>query len=460
MEITFLDVFDLFRFMAGTITCELIFVEGSVEKREHFGRRVSTVSLLLLVWTAGYFPVLYFTTVLSDSLILFRLIFLALWWIGSDFVTIFFLWYVYEISVSNAFFRGMMGIAVQQIVTVTLQYILIKMWLPGFDEQHPFLYVLIVILVYLVMELVCRQFLAGKMQDSGHVVVTNSPENVMRCSLTLILLSLCTGLSSSIVEYSISYAGESSGVARYLLGFVVPWFCIFILLVICVIILLNQYTTFRMLQQKQENELLQQLEQEKAQQYAFTKENIDLINHKCHDLKYRIQALKLAEGSEKEHMIEDVSRDIRFYDASIQTENPTLDTILTEKSLICTGAGIRFSCNIQDARLDRIEVVDLYTMLGNALDNAIECVRQYEDPGKKTISLTIREKGSMVHIFVDNYFEGHLEIRGGFPVTGKGDRRYHGFGVKSINLLAKKYDGDSMVSVQNHTFSIHILIPS
>ena len=103
-------------------------------------------------------------------------------------------------------------------------------------------------------------------------------------------------------------------------------------------------------------------------------------------------------------------------------------------------------------------MIDLYTILGNILDNAIECVRNYEDPEKKVISLSILEKGDMLNIFADNYFDGELKMEKGFPITSKKDKGYHGYGVKSIKMIAEKYDGDIRISCKNHTFSIQVMM--
>ena len=61
--------------------------------------------------------------------------------------------------------------------------------------------------------------------------------------------------------------------------------------------------------------------------------------------------------------------------------------------------------------------------------------------------------------FIDNYFDGELEFRNGFPVTSKDDKGYHGYGVKSMQMIAKKYGGDIRISVNNHTFSLQIMLP-
>ena len=108
--------------------------------------------------------------------------------------------------------------------------------------------------------------------------------------------------------------------------------------------------------------------------------------------------------------------------------------------------------------LDFINVVDLYTLLGNAIDNAIEAVSDYSVE-KRIISLWIKEQGDMLHFMVDNYFEGTLVLKNGYPVTSKEDKDYHGFGIKSIRMTAKKYRGEIRISQDGTVFSLQIMIP-
>ena len=85
--------------------------------------------------------------------------------------------------------------------------------------------------------------------------------------------------------------------------------------------------------------------------------------------------------------------------------------------------------------LNQIHVMDLCTIFGNALDNAIEYEVQIQDPEMKMIHVSISEKQSFVCVLVENYYEGeHLKI-GELPSTTKADKQYHGYGLKSIRLI-------------------------
>jgi sensor histidine kinase regulating citrate/malate metabolism len=66
-------------------------------------------------------------------------------------------------------------------------------------------------------------------------------------------------------------------------------------------------------------------------------------------------------------------------------DNDTLDIIITEKCLLCEKENITLTCIADGEKISFISVTDLYSLLGNAIDNAIEAVLQFEDQDKRSI---------------------------------------------------------------------------
>ena len=209
-----------------------------------------------------------------------------------------------------------------------------------------------------------------------------------------------------------------------------------------------------------EKQILVQMAKDRQSQYEFSRENIEMINRKSHDLKHTLRALERVSDEERLQRIRETRKAIDFYDAVVKTGNEALDTLLTEKSVYCANSNIRLSCMVNTARLQKIGLVDLYTLLGNALDNAIESADRLSNGEKKVISLSIRDKGELLFFQIENYYEGEVEIRDGFPVTSKEDRENHGYGVKSIRNIARRYGGDILIQTENGIFSLQIILPT
>ena len=74
-----------------------------------------------------------------------------------------------------------------------------------------------------------------------------------------------------------------------------------------------------------------------------SKESIELINYKYHDLKHQIAVLRSEEDPQKrEAFLDEMEAEIRQYEAQNKTGNKVLDTVLTSKSLYCNKNGITF----------------------------------------------------------------------------------------------------------------------
>lgn len=102
---------------------------------------------------------------------------------------------------------------------------------------------------------------------------------------------------------------------------------------------------------------------------------------------------------------------------------------------------------------------DIYSLLGNIIDNAIESELKLKNREKREINLLIKRKGNLLHIQEQNYFEDEIRMEKGFPVTSKGDKENHGFGMKSIRMLVDKYHGELQITAEDQIFSIDILLP-
>ena len=195
--------------------------------------------------------------------------------------------------------------------------------------------------------------------------------------------------------------------------------------------------------------------------YELSKENIELINVKCHDMRKHITSLCAREAGKKpdDSFVREVERSIRIYDLMANTGNEALDVILTEKSLFCEKRSIRMTCMADGKCLGFMEEVDLYSLFGNILDNAIESVERIGETEKRVINLDVRANGMFLRIQEDNYFDGALKFEDGLPVTTKGDRDYHGYGMKSIRLIVDKYGGEMQIDARDGVFSLNILLP-
>lgn len=209
-----------------------------------------------------------------------------------------------------------------------------------------------------------------------------------------------------------------------------------------------------------ELEAMQNIFKNQYQQYQQSKESIDILNRKYHDFKHQIALLRAETDMEKKNAyLDEMENDIVAYEVQNKTGNQVLDTLLTSKSLYCARKNISLTSVVDGKLLDFMYTMDICSIFGNALDNAIECEEKIKDETKRLIHLSVSAKKGFVLIRVENYFEGDLEFKDSLPVTKKLDKSMHGFGMKSMRYAAQKYGGTLTTSASNQWFELKILIP-
>ena len=204
--------------------------------------------------------------------------------------------------------------------------------------------------------------------------------------------------------------------------------------------------------------MLHLLKQEQAQSKDL-RITVDTINRKCHDLKHQISALRSMPALAREKSISELEKAVLLYDNYVKTGNEDLDIILAEKNMIAMQNGIQILCMADGRQLDFMKTEDLYSLLGNALDNAIEATGQEPDAERRIVSLQIIRKNDFVSLHVDNPCSVSPMFTDGLPETTKQDTSYHGFGMRSMRYIAEQYGGALTTAWKDGFFSLNILFP-
>lgn len=206
---------------------------------------------------------------------------------------------------------------------------------------------------------------------------------------------------------------------------------------------------------KREYAIMQEIRKEEKKQYMISKETIDMINIKCHDFRHQIRELGKQENINEE-AIANINKLINIYDQSIKTENEALNVILTEKSLKCAKHNIKFTCLVDGTLLDFMSEEDIYSLFGNILENAIEALAA-TDIKDKEIILKVKKTGNMITVSEKNAYQGNIKVQNGVIRSNKADLTHHGFGLKSIKMVAEKYNGTMEIDYSNNIFLVTLL---
>ena len=227
----------------------------------------------------------------------------------------------------------------------------------------------------------------------------------------------------------------------------------------CVLCLQVQTGYFRESELDEKNRILAEMLQMESEKQNLSKETIEIINRKCHDLRHQIRMLEEQTPEKRDKSLKNIRDAIHIYDSIVKTGNNAVDLVLMEKKLFCEKYNIKFTYLVDGKKFDFMDEADIYAMLGNMLENAIESVQNVPDPEKRIITFLARTKGDMLYISMENYCQSQVRFKDGLPETGKSDKAFHGFGVKSILHIAESYGGSVRFANENDSFLVEILLP-
>ena len=175
-----------------------------------------------------------------------------------------------------------------------------------------------------------------------------------------------------------------------------------------------------------------------------------------HDLHNHIGVLRQFLTHEKYgeavRYLDELQAPVRNLTAAVWTGDETADYLINSKAAAAEADGIRFQAQVEFPRRTNIRSVDLCAILGNLLDNAIEAARQVENPERRTVALTIRRIHQMLVIKVENSFSSVPVQENGELKTTKTEGGLHGWGLKSAQTAAEKYDGMVRAGVSGEVF--------
>lgn len=266
----------------------------------------------------------------------------------------------------------------------------------------------------------------------------------------VILSVLICGSVVAINIVSFSQSGQQG-----LFVFMFQFFSMLVVVLMLYMQVLSQDSNRR----QNEAEFYRYLWRSSQKNYDMKKAYLDMINHKYHDMKHEIRALRQMEGEERQGRLDRLEQMIDGYQNLYQTGNEALDIILNDKRRECENRDILLTCTANVNQLEFIDLVDLHILLGNLFDNAVEAVVSLPK-GKRIIDFKIYNEKRVLRIYEANYFEGDLQYAQDKLISNKGqDGTYHGFGTQSMQYIIDRYHGEMQIDAKEQIFRLHIMIP-
>lgn len=193
--------------------------------------------------------------------------------------------------------------------------------------------------------------------------------------------------------------------------------------------------------EKQEYELSKQHFLMQENYYEQLHNQQESVRSLWHDLNKYISAAQL----NSDDSLTELQKQLDDINPTIDTNNRIINIILTDylhqaKEI---DAELRFDINVPDT-LPMI-ATDLYIVLGNSFDNALDALT-FVDISLRKMDMKLKLQNNILFYELSNpYIEG---------VSVSKNKKIHGYGIKNIQKVADKYNGTVLINKENNIFTI------
>jgi len=197
-------------------------------------------------------------------------------------------------------------------------------------------------------------------------------------------------------------------------------------------------------------------------QCLLMQESVEAVKSVRHDMKLHLFALKkyLADSKAAMTYLDGLVEEISENEIYSKTGNMVVDSVINYKLKNINENGIEPHVKISIPQILSIEAVDIVTILGNLLDNALEATAMAEE---KRIDINLSYNKSALIIKVANTFDGIVKYTNGvngaedvIATRKSGDN--HGYGLKNIRKSVDRYDGHMEISHDENVFSVGVML--
>ncbi len=192
-------------------------------------------------------------------------------------------------------------------------------------------------------------------------------------------------------------------------------------------------------------------------QFALIKETNKRENILRHDYENHMRWIQ-SMSTNNESVVQYIQDQLQFTKMDgefVRTGNLEVDSVLNYKLAMAVHMGAKVVHDIKLPTSLAISSFDLNTVLSNALDNAIEAIAESED---KWLRIRILYNQGVLYFELKNSHKNTIKKIAGLPKTTKLQPINHGIGLKSIQTVLEKNDGQMNINYDKDHFSLSVIM--
>lgn len=277
-------------------------------------------------------------------------------------------------------------------------------------------------------------------------------------SLWKLLLMLCAaplGIVFSLVLLTSPFIDSSTVILSNMSLFIIAIFSFVGILRAMIVLNRHQNLEREIVLSEQNKKYYEAMEQ---QQFEIRRLKHDLANH--------LQVLLALPLEEKNNYIQKMIENPAFDKVLSYSGDATVNAVLTAKESLMRQKEIQFYAKIDIPKELPFEKPDICALFANALDNAADSCALLPAQ-KRQVELTARAAKGILAVEIRNSCkefdeenkEKLIRYKDKLPKTTKTDSVNHGYGLKSIQEIVKKYHGNMELKQENETFCLFCFLP-
>lgn len=318
--------------------------------------------------------------------------------------------------------------------------------------------------------------------DGAKLAYAICPERFFALILTQVLLAVCLKVIADVIKKKWNPLNRSEGriFALIFLLSVFAFFCItetvtsqeleeinhVRLLCACAILIVLNVICLKMLNDlarkrriETENLLLKGQAEFQKKYVKAVKQKYDEMKMLRHDMKQHYSVLENLLIQEKYGLMEEYLlksiESIENRENLIYIDNEYVNAILNRKISYAREQKIDVTINLPE-KFSGVDEMDLCNLLGTLMDNAEEACEKVD--GKKTIELAMNQDADKIFIEIKNSIKESVLTKNKELSTTKSDKSTHGYGMKTIRKIMKKYEGHMDIWEEKGKFCINLIL--
>lgn len=283
-------------------------------------------------------------------------------------------------------------------------------------------------LCHLLLIFICHTFLKFKMEKAA--------------LLRALPLLVCQIIS--IVIYHFNFISALEGTKPTIINLEAVGL-LFINIIVCVYMdVLNRYYI-----EKNKAELSQQQLEVQKNQYIQIMKRQEETRRLWHDIKKYFAAMETMANTdsndEMQRSFDNIKNALEPIESIYDTGNSLVDSILNYGAKKASEFGVKIKAQIWVDKHFNYPPTDLFVIMGNTIDNAVEACMELEECGERVVYIQLRQKNHLLFYEIKNKYNPNQQKKSG---------EIHGYGLKNVKSCVERNGGKMLLNNEGNVYEL------